>query len=77
MTNKEAKDILEKLEVFFDSSFYKNNQEIMDALEIGIEAISNKEEIEESKRPEKSNKTLKTNEFMNKYQKWICDQFKS
>lgn len=77
MTNKEAKDILEKLEVFFDSSFYKNNQEIMDALEIGIKAISKKEEIEKSKKSEKSNKTRKTDDFMTQYQKWICDQFKS
>lgn len=77
MTNKEAKDILKKLEVFFDSSFYKNSQEILDALEIGIEAISNKEKIEESKKLEKSNKTHNTDDFMTQYQKWICDQFKS
>ena len=52
MTNKEAKDILAKLEEHFDLSIYKNNQEIMDALEIGIEAISKKENLEKlSKTP--------------------------
>ena len=48
MTNEEVKNILEKIQTFFDSSIFENNQEIMEALDIAIEAVSKKEELTET-----------------------------
>lgn len=57
MTNKEAKDILKTTKTFFDSLPFENSQEVRDALDVAIEVVSNKEEVEESKKSEKFNKT--------------------
>lgn len=48
MTNEKVKNILEKLQIFFDSSVLKNNEEILEALDIAIEAVSKKEELTET-----------------------------
>lgn len=68
ITNKEIIETLNKLKSYFDSPFFENNRSIINALEVAIEAIKDKE---------KFNKTLKTDDWINKYQKWLYDQFKS
>lgn len=57
MTNKEAKDILKTTKTFFDSLPFENSQEVRNALDVAIEVVSNKEEVEESKKSEKFNET--------------------
>lgn len=44
MTNEEVKDILETTKTFFDSLPFENSQEVRNALDVAIEAISKKEE---------------------------------
>lgn len=46
MTNKEIMDTLNKLKNDFNSLPFENSQSIMDALEVAVEAIKNKEDSE-------------------------------
>lgn len=46
MTDKEIIDTLNKLKSYFDSPLFENNQSIIDALEVAVEAIKNKEDSE-------------------------------
>lgn len=46
MINKEIMETLNKLKSYFDSPFFKNRQSIINALQVAIEAIENKEDSE-------------------------------
>lgn len=46
MTNKETIDILNKLKSYFDSPLFENNQSIINALEVAVKTIENKEDLE-------------------------------
>lgn len=46
MTNKEIIDTLNKLKSYFDSPLFENNRSVINALEVAVEAIENKEDSE-------------------------------
>ena len=46
MTDKETIDILNKLRSYFNSPFFENNRSVINALEVAVEAIENKEDSE-------------------------------
>ena len=46
MTDKEIIDILNKLRSYFNSPLFENSQSIIDALEVAVETIKNKEDSE-------------------------------
>ena len=43
MTNKETIEILNKLKSYFDSPLFENNHSVINALEVAVESIENKE----------------------------------
>lgn len=46
MINKEIMETLNKLKSYFDSPLFENNRSVINALEVAIEAIKNKEDSE-------------------------------
>lgn len=46
MTDKEIIDTLNKLKSYFDSPLFENNRSVINALEVAVEAIKNKENSE-------------------------------
>ena len=46
MTDKEIMDTLNKLKSYFDSPLFENNRSVINALEVAVEAIENKEDSE-------------------------------
>ena len=46
MTDKEIMDTLNKLKSYFDSPLFENNRSVINALEVAVEAIKNKEDSE-------------------------------
>ena len=46
ITNKEIIEMLNKLKSYFDSPLFENSQSIIDALEVAVEVIKNKEDSE-------------------------------
>ena len=46
MTDKEIMDTLNKLKSYFDSPLFENNRSVINALEVAVEAIENKEDLE-------------------------------
>lgn len=45
MTNEEIVETLDKLKSYFDSPLFENNQNVVNALEVAVEAIESKEKL--------------------------------
>ncbi len=45
MTNEEIVETLDKLKSYFDSPLFENNQNVINALQVAVEAIENKEKL--------------------------------